>query len=193
MQGVVRLPLPFWCRGIVIRHLEVFNGTNFPNLSKVLFIYQIHQFHHYPQVFAASITYILSMGGPKFSDWNGDIMYFRDETEEAEGILVRVGIGCTGRPLHSVPGVAEGLLYQRHASRQRNCNGARFSYTSLHIDIDSVCIGSLGSVRSVCFRICINLGRVSVCHPLLHHQDTIITSSTILYIFQVVQLYQRHT
>ena len=46
------------------------------------------------------------MGGPEFSDRHGDILYFCDEVKETEGILGHVGIGCTGRPLFSVSGVA---------------------------------------------------------------------------------------
>ena len=87
----------------------------------------------------------------------------------------------------------DGLMYQRQTSRQFYYNGARFSYPSLHIDIGSVNIGSIGSVVSVYFRVRINLGYISNCHPLLLHQDTTLARSTILSICQVVQMFQRHT
>ena len=51
------------------------------------------------------------MGGLVFSDRHGDILYFRDDVEEAEGILGWVGIFFTGRSLRSVHGVLEDLLY----------------------------------------------------------------------------------
>ena len=66
-------------------------------------------------------------------------------------------------------GVMEDLLYQRHASRQCNYKGTRFSYPSIHINIGSV---DIGSARSVWFRIHINLGCVKIFHPIFHHQDT---------------------
>ena len=73
-------------------------------------------------------------------------------------------------------GVTEGLLSQIHAFRKFNYNGARFYYPSIHIHLGSV---NFGSVGSVCFCVCINLGRVSVYHPLLHQQNTTLTQSTI--------------
>ena len=74
-------------------------------------------------------------------------------------------------------GVMEGLIYQIHASRQYDCNGARYFYPSLHIDLGFFDLGIVRSVGSICFCIHINLDRVSVCHTLLHHQDTTLTSS----------------
>ena len=64
------------------------------------------------------------------------------------------------------------------------------SYTHLHISIGSV---GIGTVRNVWFCVRINLGRVSVCHPLLYHQDTTLTHSAILPRFQVVHISQRKT
>ena len=89
--------------------------------------------------------------------------------------------------------VTEGMISKGRALIQFNQNGARFLYTYLHINYGSVNIGSVGSVGSVCFRVRINLGRISVYYPLLNYQDTTLTLSTTLTICQVFQLSQRYT
>ena len=90
-------------------------------------------------------------------------------------------------------GVTDELLYQRHVLRQYYCNGTRSHYPSLHMDLGSANLWTVGSVGSVWFRVRINLGCISVCHPLLSHQDTTLNCSTILPSCKFVQLYQRHT
>ena len=83
-------------------------------------------------------------------------------------------------------------MYQIHAPIQYDDNAVQLSFPSLHIDLGSVNLGTTGSVGSVCFGVCINLGRVSICNLLLRHQDTTLRRFTIVTIFLVVQIYQRH-
>ena len=90
-------------------------------------------------------------------------------------------------------GVMEGLIYQRHVSRQCDCNIKRFYFPYLHIDLGSFDLGTAGIAGSICFRVCINLGHTSVCHPLFSHRDTTLTRSTKLPLCKVVHLSQRHT
>ena len=113
----------------------------------------------------------------------------------------RVELPCVCT-LTSWLGSPEGILYQRHISINFDFIGAFFSYPSLYIDIGSVdigsvgsvrSVGSVGSVRSVWFRVRVNLVRINFCRTLLHHQDTTLTHYTSLPRCRFVQMSQRHT